>query len=287
MSEPLARHQLFEYSGEKPFIVYGVPGTVGDSQELLNHWHEELELSYCVKGNAKHYINGECFVDQPGRVLVTNTEHMHNIIADNNLQETEEIVSIVIIISPQFIEANFPEYKEIYFTNEKLNASDEVKQAIEDLYKYCFDGNKQEEFEHLYGRSLVLKLLYFLGKEGTVKREQVDNINILKNIERMKGVIQFIENHYTESIPQTMVAEKFYFSSVYFSRYFKKCTGMTFIDYITGFRVEKARQELLYTQNSISQIAMNNGFSDDRRFILAFKHKHGITPLQYRKNHKK
>lgn len=283
MSEALAKHQLFEYSGEQPFHIYEVRGSTDTGDLLLNHWHEELEIAYLFMGHSRHYINGECVEAQPGRLIVTNSEYIHNIIPDQVMKETSEVAAVVIIIHPKFIEDNFPEYREIYFTNDKPVASPEIKQTIEKMVAY---SKKDEEYHHLYGRSLVLELLYLMCKEGTVRREQVDNVNVLKNIERMKGVIQFIEKHYAEHISQTEVADRFYFSSVYFSKYFKKCTGMTFTDYLTTYRVEQARHALLYTDKSVSRIAMENGFSDDRRLIIAFKKKYGTTPLQYRKREK-
>lgn len=79
------------------------------------------------------------------------------------------------------------------------------------------------------------------------------------------------------------MAEKFYFSKEYFARFFKKNTGMTFVQYLTKYRIQKARFQLIHSDASMLDIALDNGFCDDRRFILAFKSQYGITPFQYRK----
>ena len=284
MSESMAKHQLFEYSESMPFHFYNVTGKP-DPGTLLNHWHEELEMAYCLKGNARHYINGECIEARPGRLVVTNSGFIHNIIPDYDVAGCDEVVAIVVIVAPHFLKACFPEYRNIYFLNQDEVASREIQDLMKEIYRFSMEEHHQE-YDDLYGKSLVLNLLYNMCKGGTVKRETVDNVNALKNIERMKGVIQFVENHYSEQITQRVVAEKFYFSQVYFSRYFKKCMGMTFTEYLTSFRLEKARKELVHTTKSVSQIALDNGFSDDRRLIIAFKKKHGITPLQYRKRNK-
>ena len=120
-------------------------------------------------------------------------------------------------------------------------------------------------------------------EEGVTNREHAYDINYLKNIERMKGVIQYVENHYTEPISQSAVAQKFYFSREYFSRYFKKTCGMTFTDYVTQYRLQKAKEDLIGSSASILEIALKNGFSDERRFINSFRKWFGTTPLQYRK----
>ena len=41
--------------------------------------------------------------------------------------------------------------------------------------------------------------------------------------------------------------------------------------------------QLMASNSGILEIALNNGFSDDRRLILAFKEEYGATPFQYRK----
>jgi AraC-like DNA-binding protein len=62
---------------------------------------------------------------------------------------------------------------------------------------------------------------------------------------------------------------------------------MTFTEYVTRYRIEQARKQLLFTDRSILNIALDNGFTDDRRFILAFKKYYIDTPLQYRKRKEK
>lgn len=284
MSEPVIKHELFEYDRKRPFKVYIVNS---DNEEkvkvkLLNHWHEELEMVYLADGTSTHYINGECIHVKKGQLIVTNSGFIHSIIPDFQMRKRK---AVVIIIKPQFIEENFPDYDSVYFTNEAADATAEMRSVIDKLAESA--GQQRDEYHYLYERGLLMELLYYLCRDRTKKKDAVADINILRNIERMKGVIQFIENHYKEHISQENVAEKFYFSKVYFSRYFKKCTGMTFTDYLTLYRLTKAQQDILYSQKSISQVALDNGFSDDRRLIVTFKKRFGTTPLQYRKEYEK
>lgn len=289
MSEPIIKHQSFEYREEMPFQIYNVSSIAQEYLEegamLVNHWHEELEIAYGLLGNDYHYINGECVVSQPGRLVVTNSEFIHSIIPDEKVMHLKAHVSVVVIIHPRFLQENFPRYNQIYFTNDKELASPEIQRIMEKISAYVAASEKGE-YDYLYIRGLVLLLLYEMCREGVVERDKVDNVNLQKNIERMKGVFSFIENHYKEHISQAEVAEKFYFSTVYFSRYFKKCAGMTFTDYLMNYRLQKARMDLLYTDKSVSEIAMDCGFSDDRRLIISFKKKYGTTPLQFKKSKK-
>ena len=285
MQQDKVKHEQFEYDRTRPFHIFLAMSDM-DETALMNHWHEDLEVAYGVEGRSRHYINGECVIGSPGRLVVTNSNFIHSILPDETLKQTHTLVKIIVVISPQFIAENLPEYHDFYFTNECECVSERVDQIMIELLQYA-DGVALEPYENVRARALIMDLLYEMCMQGTVPRESVDKINILKDIERMKGVVTFIEEHYREHISQSMVAQKFHFSTSYFSKYFKKCTGMTYTDYLTNYRLYQARLLLLQTEESVTRIAGESGFTDDRRLILAFRKTYGETPLQYRKKRQK
>lgn len=291
MSEPIMNRQLFNFKQTEPFEIYNIRGSQADDERLLNHWHEELEMVYCLKEHKViHYINGEKYPELKDRLIITNSNFVHNIVSTNDEEDDEEndeerLDAVVIIIGTDFIQHNFPQYENLYFTNEKTAASKSVRELVMKLSAFA-ERNIYGAYDHLLAKGVILQLLYEICKEGVVERNVVDKVNVLKDIERIKGVIQHIEQHYMEHMSQKEVAKKFYFEASYFSRFFKKCIGVTFSDYLIEYRLKCAKKDLLYTDKRISAIALDHGFSDDRRFILAFKKKYGTTPLQYRKREK-
>ncbi len=276
-------HEFFEYEKDKPYIFIPIKNCddINVNNRLFTHWHEELEIAYCLKGSARHFINGEILDEKPGHVIVTNSEFMHSIMPEAKDSLPDEIVTYVLIIKPSFLKASFPAYSELYFSNKQTEASSEVRQIFEKIFKA--ENADRTDMSFLHTEALILELLYHLCYKGVVKRKDVDNVNVQKDIERMKGVISFIKNHFREKISQAFVAERFYFSISYFSRYFKKIMGVSYSEFLMNYRLYKAESELVTTSNSIMDIAVNNGFADDRRFIISFKKKFGCTPLQYRK----
>jgi AraC-like DNA-binding protein len=299
MSEKVIQHQVLHYKEGEPFHFYeiksnGMELEATESSDplaiaqgsLFDHWHEDLEFCYCIQGRAYHHINGELVEDIPGRLIAVNSEFIHNIVPDPTSADLPGSAAIIVIIKSDFVKANFPEYKDFYFTNETKTASPAIAHCMEKIHQYVTQ-TKYTSRANLYGKSLVMELLYLACQQGTVLREQVSDVNVEKDIERMKGILSYIENHYREHLTQAQVADKFYFSSIYFSKYFKQCTGMTFTDYVARYRAEQGRKELLATGKSVTEIALDNGFSDDRRFILTFKKYYDDTPLQYRKNKQK
>ena len=94
--------------------------------------------------------------------------------------------------------------------------------------------------------------------------------------------IEYIRAHYNRRLTLEEVASEVGFSPSYFSRLFKKKTGVNFSVYLTQVRVEASKNSLLATDLTISKIAQLSGFDDVSYFNRAFKRAVGVTPGYYR-----
>lgn len=198
MKTSAVKHEFFEYKG-MPLVFRKLKSDSEGMYIYQPHWHEDLEVVYTIKGRNLHYIQGKCFEGIPGRVLVVNSEFVHNTIPDPALRDHSEVVAYLVTISRPFLEKCFPQYQDIYFTNEREQASAALLGCMERIITYQ-EELKQNEFDYLYAQSLALELLYRLSQEGTVARNAVDRVNSLKNIERIRGVLQYVEEHYQEPL---------------------------------------------------------------------------------------
>lgn len=77
-------------------------------------------------------------------------------------------------------------------------------------------------------------------------------------------------------------ADRLGVSGAHLSRLFKKETGMNFVDYLVGKRIDRAKYLLRMTNMKNSDIAVAVGFEDDHYFRQVFKKKCGVTPRAYR-----
>ena len=96
-------------------------------------------------------------------------------------------------------------------------------------------------------------------------------------------VINDIREHYTEDIQLTTLASKYSVSIARLSTDIKKKIGMTFSDYVTQLRIQRAKELLPDESMSISEIAEIVGYNDYFYFIKVFKKVQGISPSKYRK----
>lgn len=98
-------------------------------------------------------------------------------------------------------------------------------------------------------------------------------------------VIRIIESHYDSNLTAEWLSRKVYISPQYLTRLFSHFLGYSVYEYLTQYRIGKAKELLLMQTNlDISEIALRVGFSDTSHFIAMFKKYTGITPLKYRKN---
>ena len=92
----------------------------------------------------------------------------------------------------------------------------------------------------------------------------------------------FIHEHQTEPLTLTQVARATNTSTFYFCKIFKKATGLTFTDYVSRVRIERARNLLLNRNLRISEIAYEVGFQSLTHFNRVFKKIVGESPTEYR-----
>ncbi|MDF2960077.1 MAG: AraC family transcriptional regulator [Paenibacillus sp.] len=100
-------------------------------------------------------------------------------------------------------------------------------------------------------------------------------------------MVQLIHEQYDQDISLESCADQLKFHPVYLSRVFKKEIGVTFIEYLTDYRVNMAKKLLETTNLKISEIAERLNYNSSTGFIRTFRKITGVTPGQYRETHSK
>lgn len=177
----------------------------------------------------------------------------------------------------------FRDLDNIYFEIPSHDVESELGRKLDCIYELYIQNNGIENQLKMLAKVCELTaILYSKCK----KRKSVIPINDQKDSERARIIITYLNEHYNEKLLQQELAKKFHFSRGYFCRFFKIQTGMTFKEYITSFRMQKAIDELVNTNNKILDIAWNNGFTSETQFISNFKKFFQITPSVYRKQNR-
>lgn len=116
-------------------------------------------------------------------------------------------------------------------------------------------------------------------------------VNLKTNDEEFESpiikAIEYIDDNIQENITLDKISFVCNLSQCYFSKLFKKETGLNFVAYLNEKKVIKAKQLLVNTDKPINNIAIDLGFEDCGYFIRIFKKIEGMTPKKYRDLNKK
>ena len=174
-----------------------------------------------------------------------------------------------------------------YASNEALHLSDDEKKIFQD----CLDKVQQElsrpidkHSKRLIARNIELLLDYCMRfyERQFVTRSKV-NKDVLMKFEDLLDVYFQSEQSPNEKLPTVKYfADKVNLSSNYFGDLIKKETGKTAQEYIQGKIINIAKERILASEKTVSEIAYELGFQYPQHFTRIFKKVVGCTPTEYR-----
>lgn len=100
--------------------------------------------------------------------------------------------------------------------------------------------------------------------------------------EPIHAAIRYVEEHLDEGFGLKEVASHVHLNPSYFSVLFKEQMQMTFIEYVTRLRIQKAKELLLETKLPIAEIACRVGYQTTKYFNKVFREYEGYSPGIYR-----
>jgi AraC-like DNA-binding protein len=144
----------------------------------------------------------------------------------------------------------------------------------------------QEAGESGLSRTCRIQALIFerLGEifaslpEESLRR--LDQATILQN--RFSEELQYIDNHLSEELNNSVLARQTHMSLSHFVRMFRSAIGQSPAEYVVHRRISRAAEDLLFTKAKIDEIASQCGFANRFHFSRQFKKVMGFTPAAYR-----
>lgn len=252
------------------------------SMELLyltdedTHFHQDIEILYLVEGEVavreeENYQLGK------EDIAVINSNQPH---AFGGCRNT---IAFRVLIPYRIFRKLIREEYFIFCCNSVLYTSRddrELRILIETLLLRYLNIENADLSEIA---SLLFRIIHKLSADYRMDRDSL-KIYLREHMsEKIDRILNYINHYYCEPLSLAEVAEHFQVSETYLSRYFKKKTGQNFINYLNEVRIENAALELRGTDASITNIAMDSGFSTPSVLNRYFKKKYGITPSEYRK----
>jgi YesN/AraC family two-component response regulator len=104
------------------------------------------------------------------------------------------------------------------------------------------------------------------------------------NREPVREAMDYINNHLKNELSQKEVSDHVHLNPSYLSVLFKEHVKLTFSEYVTRRRIQRAKELLVSTKLPINDIAEESGYKTAKYFIKIFKELEGMTPSAYRKD---
>lgn len=98
----------------------------------------------------------------------------------------------------------------------------------------------------------------------------------------MRLLLTYVEEHYTEKLSLEDLADYAQYNRTYISTLFKQMVGINFHEYLTRVRFQHALNDLTYTKENLTDIALKSGFPDLKTLTFRFRSTFQRTPAQYR-----
>ena len=266
------KYELITTNDDLPFRMFIFEGKDGN-YKVPKHWHRSIEIFLVIEGVIDFYINSTQHTLEKGQVILVNSNEIHSIEAPH------KNFTLVFQIPRKLFE-NYVTEDELVFQSTLKERDHILVDTIKKMYSQYEKKENGYQFDVL---SYFYKILYILMNQYKLK--EVDEIRRKHNrqLEKLSTITQYIKEHYNEDISLESVAKVFGFNPTYLSKMFQKYAGINYKVYVMDVRMNRAYKELINTGDSITEIAIRNGFSDSRSFTKAFKKRFNTLPSVYRK----
>lgn len=202
---------------------------------------------------------------------------------------------------------------------EKEHFYETISDVPWDFNWFHYNGSIAHEYYHLYNNNDLF--MHYIDKSGTESRlissiiSHSNNYDLRRDLivaqeitdlmtmlisarmesaqkesptitDKLERSISFMNENIAKRISILDIANSVYLSQYHFSRLFKANAGITPYEYLSNLRINKAKELLMNTDNTLDKIASLTGFSDSKTLIYNFKKITGLRPAQYKKANK-
>lgn len=278
-------HEIKEH-GERefPFNIYPccIPQ---DFPQVRVHWHQEMEIIAVKKGELLVTVDKETSRIRQGEAAVVFPGQLHGIFqSGNGRAEYENIIFRLELLMGRGedlcgIRFLFPMERDrghgAVHMRKGVQGYEDFMEGVRLLDELCLGKRYGYELGVKGALFYMMSALLETWKPGERKGGRDTR-------ERMRGLLDFIEEHYGEKITVQEAAERCYYSQSHFMKYFRQYMGVSFVEYLNSYRLFRAAGLLRTTDQPVTRIAQSCGFDNLSYFNRLFRRMYQMTPVQYR-----
>ena len=248
-----------------------------------SHFHSTYELFYLMSGQREFFIKDRTVTVNEGDIVIIAPNILHRTTNAERPKHERFIMNMhEQLFSPDgsHKEALRPMLERDYLI---VNGSLRDRLAIESLSRAIIQEMQERRSGYeLLVKSLAVQLLVMCCRHYEQNAAEPPASPSPMH-ERISEIVRYINEHYSEELSLHLLADRFYVSPYYLSRFFKEVTGFAFVEYVNSVRIKEAKKLLESSSMKVNLIARKVGFGSVTHFGRVFKAVTGNAPLHYRR----
>lgn len=245
------------------------------SQRIDRHSHQDIELAYVLEGNIGIGVNDDMYHLKKDDVIVINSDYTHW------WQTKGEAFICVIRINAEMLARETGRDYLTFWCNSVADRDTDYKDIREIIGKMMAEYAIDMEGMTFRKKALFYQLFDVLLNKYLI--ESKTKSDVLSDDEMFGSVLKYIRDNYWRQLSLSEAAAQVFMTNSTFSRYFKKNAGINFLEYLNNLRLQKAMEDLLYSEKPLTRIALDHGFTNPSMFSKAFKAAYDMSPSEYKK----
>jgi len=261
------------------------------------HRHEYFQIFANQAGAAPHLLGGRRCESVPRSLVFVLPYRVHLAMVEPHsryqlINFSSKFLRSDFALSPlDMEEASIAQYPELtpfiyqgwfnfVFDKDEFSYIETLLQRI----KYSHNHRKLGSLER--ARGALLELIGMTTEKFAPQLQSLaeQRVYLQDHTDALRRVFKFIDENLQRDISLNVVAEAAYLSPNYLSQLLKKQTGLAFVEWLTGRRMERAQNLLAHTNERIGASAHTVGFTDEAYFTRRFTQRFGVSPTAYRRS---
>jgi len=287
VQQPLANAPEFEWIATDPWASFR--WHVHDFPHPIARWnhHPECEIHLVRHSAGMVFIGDHVGEFGPGHFTMVGPDLPHHWVSDLAPGEVARNCHMVLQFAPQRLVESADRLPELAAVGELVERS---RCGLEFRGETArLGGRLLAEIGQAEGLGRLAKFLELLDLLATTSEVvRLSSTGYVPNLDPraqriVNAVMDYVCTNLTEPLRMAQIAAIVGMSEPTFSRFFKRNTGCTFVEYVRKLRIAQACKLLAATDRPITDVCFDVGYANISNFNRCFLSEKGMTPSSYRK----
>lgn len=250
------------------------------------HIHREMEMGFVLDGSGVMNVGNRKIKIQKDSMFFINANSVHEIVTTG----MSSVRVVYLQISNHFCQDYMRIFRNLEIVQNDLNSvlSDEKNRELRELFlNVLFGYLDNSELSLLFCLEAICRLFrWLLGNVAYRHYDESTYRSMKRKMTRLMRIIEYIDAHYSERLLLSDIARTEGLSETYLSHFIRQNLNMSFQEYLNHLRLEKAVQQVLWGNMTLTDISLDCGFSDIKYMNRLFQKQFGCLPREFKLSHR-